>query len=790
MKTLRAALVYPRSYHSCTRMAAATIFSIAAAMVPTRRRLGRGKRPIARMALSVFHCVACTAAWLASPAWAATPLPPAVSVVVGPAADDLERYAADQLCSYLNALYGCTIQPQTEWTASTDTCLLVGNPASHPLIRRTVENDWPKVSDQGIVLKRAQLDGKRVLVVGGGSARASLWAVYHLVERWGVRYLLSGDVLPETAAPFRLPDEDIVLEPQLRIRQWRVVNALACGPESWGMADYRPVLDQLAKLRFNRILVQLWSWQPFVDYQAGGIKRRSATLFFGHTFPITPDMPGRFLFGQASQFWNADLPLNASYEDLSAAGRRLVQNLMSHARRRGMQCVINVNLDEFPPEFAPLLKGAQTGQQLGKLTVVPGSGTSISDPALNELAVAVLRSTINTYPEADYLTLGVKEHRQWIDRYETDWKALDAKYGTEQARSLADIIAAAGRRSGYPGGVERALQEVKGDIVSLRYYDRLFNDMKVLQGTRRPDVRLIYNGFAEELFPVMSRVVAAGSETLNFVDYTPSRILQRKEVLQNIGDSHLPSTLIYTLHDDNVGLLPQLATTSLHALTQELRRCGWAGFSTRYWLISDHDPCVAYLAQAAWDATATPETTYRDQVTAVCGPACIDDMLKLFGEVEAATLVLEQHGLGLTFPVPGMIMQQWKPAAMPAKLMEVREHYRRALDGARQAQRKATPRGQAYAAYWVGRLEFGIGYLNTIEALRRAATADSRMDGAGAVRETETALAEAARALDGYARVARNQSDRGAIATMGEFVYRPLKAQAGKLRAQYQEKSR
>jgi hypothetical protein len=45
-----------------------------------------------------------------------------------------------------------------------------------------------------------------------------------------------------------------VLEPLLPVRTWRVINDFACGPESWGMSDYRPVIDQLAKLKFNRLL--------------------------------------------------------------------------------------------------------------------------------------------------------------------------------------------------------------------------------------------------------------------------------------------------------------------------------------------------------------------------------------------------------------------------------------------------------------------------------------------------------------------------------------------------------
>ena len=41
--------------------------------------------------------------------------------------------------------------------------------------------------------------------------------------------------------------------------------------------------------------------------------------------------------------------------------------------------------------------------------------------------------------------------------------------------------------------------------------------------------------------------------------------------------------------------MPQLATGSLDEITKDLRRYGWSGFSTRYWLLGDHEPCVAYF---------------------------------------------------------------------------------------------------------------------------------------------------------------------------------------------------
>ena len=263
-----------------------------------------------------------------------------------------------------------------------------------------------------------------------------------------------------------------------------------------------------------------------------------------------------------------------------AAGQQHVRSLMDHARRRGMECVLSTNLTEFMPEFAPLLPGAQRVRQLAELTIVPGTDTPVDDPQLTELASVVLQATVNTYPEADAIALGMTEHRQWIGQYEAAWKELDRLYGIESVQSLDAVLATARQRTGYAGGTERPVEEVKGDITSLYFYNRLLRELPVLEHTSRPDMRFIFNGVAEELFPVLPRLLPAGWELMNNVDYTPARILTRREVLRYTPDSDIPVTmLIHTLHDDNVGVLPQLATGSLHELTQDMYRHGWAGFS-------------------------------------------------------------------------------------------------------------------------------------------------------------------------------------------------------------------
>ena len=729
---------------------------------------------------------------------------PHVDVLISRDASNLEQYAAEQLCHYLKELYGVTSEPLFEPRLDAHIKLLVGRPTTNSTVVRALGGaSWPAMSEQGIALIPVQLDEKPALVIGGGSDRATLWAVYELVEHWGVRFLLDGDVFPDDCSvdtsdgmDIRLPEKQVVREPVLPVRQWRVINDFACGPECWGIADYRTLLDQLAKLKFNRIYVSIYAWQPFLDLCHGGIQRKEAWLWYDFHYPLADDLPGRSLFDNRSEFWNPDLPLAAGYREFSDAGRRHVRAIMDHAENRGFEISMVANIAEFPREFAPLLKDFRAiYSSLGNLTVTPGPKQPMDDPSLLDLAAAVLKTTVNSYPQVDILVPQIPEIASWTDEYKNAWDALDAKYDLAEKISIEDLVAAAHNRRGYAAGSERAVGEVKANIAALYMVDQLFTERKVLADTKRPDAVISFSSMAEEVLPVLPHVLPAGSETLNLLDYTPERIVARPEAFAGVQNDRVQHTLIFTLHDDNVGVLPQLNTGSLSKLVGHMREHGWAGFVTRYWMISDHDPCVAYLSRAAWHDDATPEAVSRDLISVVCGEAAVPDMLTAFAELEEVTRHLNGHGLGLTFPVPSMITKHLTPGSLSGELVQDRNGYRRALAAARRALGKSSEQGRPYVQYWLGRLEFGIGYIDCIEAAKHLANANSELKLArekedetvvsakrrAALAHAEAALQISSNMLNTLASVARNQSDRGAIAVMNEYVYRRLQEQVQQL---------
>lgn len=149
---------------------------------------------------------------------------------LAPDADALQQYGAAELCGYLQRLFGLQVAIGTE--AGPGQRILLGTPQAVHI--RQACRQLPALSDQGQLRRRLE---EHTLVLAGGTSAAVAWAGYELVQRYGVRYLLHGDVFPRQPGPFHLPEIDLHLEPKLRLRSWRQFNDLPTGPALWSLAQ-------------------------------------------------------------------------------------------------------------------------------------------------------------------------------------------------------------------------------------------------------------------------------------------------------------------------------------------------------------------------------------------------------------------------------------------------------------------------------------------------------------------------------------------------------------------------
>ena len=700
---------------------------------------------------------------------------------MSPAATALERFAGDELKRYLAALFGIEAAVTDRPAGQADHRFVVGL-STDPAIRECA-GALPPLSDQGHIVRRVSAD---TMLLAGASSAAVAWAVYELVEHYGVRYLLHEDVFPLKPGRFHLPDVDAVFEPVQQRRSWRLMCDLPIGPAMWSLDQHRRFIAQIFKLKFNGIYLSLWPHQPFIDYEVGGISRDSAHFLFGEKIPVDADTIGREHLPDAPHLTHPQFLGINSFPDMLAVGQRFVHALMDAARQMGMRTEISIQPLEFPHVFRPLLQKPSGTTQLGDLV---GSETGdLTNADHVELVRAKIAAYLEAYPEVDELSLGLPEFPHAGEVFRERWTELAAKYRLEPDFNIDRMAAFAESDHLTPGCATRSATDFKSAVAMLHFFDWFFAGNDLLGRAAAAGVTLGLDlGIAGVgVLPFLDRVIWPGGTVSTALDYTSSRAVRRLDVMETLDASKVSASLVITLQDDNVGWLPQVATENIHVLLQAMHRLGWRGYSTRFWPIGDLDPAAAYMARASWDIALTPRRAYADHVERNYGAAAVEPFSQVMRMLEDVTVVLDLDFLGLFFPVlTHMSARARSTEVMAEGLFHVRAAYeqaRRILSRLRQQPGPAARREDL--EYWLGRLDMSIHALREVELLsaggvsiQSARTEPGAADGhiAHASACYRDAIESGEAAIRSAAAIIRDDSDRYSTAAYYHFWVREVR---------------
>lgn len=643
---------------------------------------------------------------------------PHIDIVVGPQAPQLERFAAEELAKQLVRLYEAVAVVVEKSPSGDAPLVLLGSPATNPAVKRAAGDRWPKLSNQGHVLRSINLGDRDVLFVGGGSPQATLWAAYELGHRLGIRYLLSGDVYPAEPGELKLSGYDALLEPSLKQRTWVGMGAEPIGMSAWGLEDQKRLLGQLAKLKFNRVVLRFEPWQPFVDFECHGVHKRTAQLWPREAWPIDSETPGRAAFHGAKEFSNPDFARETGYEAMTKTGIELARGVLQRARELGMATGIALAPFEFPNEFAETFPSRPLDSSSGLAVSLKHPGRLAGDAASRKLVETQLAAYLKTYPEIDAICLAPTR----VD-----------KDSAAERQGWADDAA--------------LLLDPNSDLLS-------------------PDRKRERLSWSMPLIPTKAPDKSSGS----FITTTV------------ITDGTGRRSALFFLNGETPGTSPRGSLSKLYSVVRDSREPKWSGFAIECNVPGDSELSIFYLSRAAFDAELTPNAACEELVAPMCGPAIAERLLLGFRAVERASGLADEHDPTFSSPRPDVVMKHYvsgMPA--PEWWKEAKEGYLTAMTEALRANDRSLLPGRPWLRHLSKRMESAYEYMNAIEQAQLAGAARESGDAESQLAHLEAAVEAMYNSLRALGEVAADPSDRAVIAVLAEYGYRPLAAEFEKV---------
>jgi len=217
-------------------------------------------------------------------------------------------------------------------------------------------------------------------------------------------------------------------------------------------------------------------------------------------------------------------------------------------------------------------------------------------------------------------------------------------------------------------------------------------------------------------------------------------------------------------------VLPQFGLTRLATDFQALASRKARGFVATAVMPGDLNSAAHFVSRASFQREITADQALAELVTPICGEGVAERLWKGFQQVEQAGALLEANDALLGVPDAKMLLRHLKSTEPPpAWLGQVKASYLGAMNEMYRGNTRARGGARPFILYHAKRLEFALQYCAAIEALRKAAH-----DAAARADAEEQAVEAIYNALNAYGDVARDTSDRGAIALLNEYGYRSL----------------
>jgi len=182
----------------------------------------------------------------------ATPTVTAPAVIVQSDSQSFQQnLAAHELRRYLFLRTGAWLEITNHPVKGQSNILLARRDS--PELPQALRHATSTLGPEEYLIKSTGRSGARQLFIIGGDDTGVLYGAYRLLEHFGIRFYLSGDVIPDGQIAFAIPALDDHGQPLFKLRGIQPFHDFPEGPDWWNPDDYLAYIGQLPKMRMNFI---------------------------------------------------------------------------------------------------------------------------------------------------------------------------------------------------------------------------------------------------------------------------------------------------------------------------------------------------------------------------------------------------------------------------------------------------------------------------------------------------------------------------------------------------------
>jgi hypothetical protein len=506
--------------------------------------------------------------------------------------------------------------------------IVVGSPTTNALLAAAEARgqvDFKGLKAEGLILKTLDLDGRPAVLVGGNEEAGTMYAAYELLERLGIVFQLTNDIIPQQKPDLTLPALDVRTEPALKYR-----GVFCCHGLRWymGLDDFRRHIDQWAKMKINCLSFYFGiGGSPWLEFSYKGKKgeicypKESGYLAWGgknmfDTSGTARDVRvGRECFPQeylgAPEFAHVQTP-----DEAFATAREFLREVIRYAHQRKIQVWIMMGeIPRVPANLGPA--DAKSLSDLSFITNLSYCGRRLPNghPDLVPIWEEAFESLIQNYPEADSYGVWTSEGSTEVDDSETQEMIAENSEARKLIPTVKEITQLGNRYAAYRA---RRPDQEKGvldsDFAEICVANKVIRAVKARHPQIKLGVTVLFRGY---LLRAMDALMPKDVWLMNMDTYMNS-----KPVMDCYGGMEGRDLLVMPRIDhDGCELHMQLNLTQYEEdeILAGAAKHHLAGAIGQLNKERGLEVNARYLAEGAWNPQLDARSFYREYLTRVFG---------------------------------------------------------------------------------------------------------------------------------------------------------------------------